>query len=192
MKHREQRRPDVTALDLVGGPERVEIHLHSYDDGWPGSYLEHRSRIRAALTASGVDVEHLVIGHIGSTSVPGLAAKPIIDIVVAVDDITAEEDYLEPLLTAGYELRVREPGHRLVRTPARDVHVHLYDRDDPAVTEYLLLRDHLRTDAGDRALYESTKRALLDKKWDDMNDYADAKSDVILAIKARARAALGR
>ena len=200
MKHRAQRRPDVTALDLVGGPERVEIQLQSYDDGWPGAYLEHRSRIRAALTASGVDVdvdvdvdvEQIVIEHIGSTSVPSLAAKPIIDIVVAVNDITAEEDYLEPLLATGYELRVREPGHRLVRTPARDVHVHLYERHDPAVTEYLLLRDHLRTDAGDRALYESTKRALLAKKWDDMNDYADAKTDVILAIKARARAALGR
>jgi len=192
MEHREQRRPDVTALDLVGGPERVEIHLHSYDDGWPGAYLEHRTRIRAALTASGVDIEHLVIEHIGSTSVPGLAAKPIVDIVVGVPDITAEEDYLEPLLAAGYELRVREPGHRLVRTPARDVHVHLYERDDPAVAEYLLLRDRLRTDACDRDLYESTKRALLDEKWDDMNDYADAKTDVILSIKARARAALER
>ncbi|QYF73070.1 GrpB family protein [Cryobacterium sp. PAMC25264] len=191
-ENRAQRRPDVTGLDLVGGPERVEIQLQNADDRWPGAYLEHRSRIRAALTAAGVDVEHLVIEHIGSTSVPGLAAKPIIDIVVAVNDITAEEDYLEPLLAAGYELRVREPGHRLVRTPARDVHVHLYERQDPAVTEYLLLRDHLRTDAGDRDLYESTKRALLAQKWDDMNDYADAKTEVILAIKARARAALER
>ena len=190
MEHREQRRPDVTELDLVGGPERVQIQLHSYDDSWPATYLEHRSLIRAALAASGVAIEHVVIEHIGSTSVPGLAAKPIIDIVVAVDDITAEEDYLEPLLATGYELRVREPGHRLVRTPARDVHVHLYERTDPAVTEYLLLRDHLRSDRGDRRLYESTKRALLDKDWDDMNDYADAKTDVILAIKARARAAL--
>ena len=181
------RRPDVTALELIGGPERLELRLHSYDDRWPALYLAHCQRIEDALGTAAIEIE-----HIGSTSVPGLAAKPIIDIVVAVGDITAEEDYLDPLLAAGYELRVREPGHRLVRTPARDVHVHLYGRDDPAVEEYLLLRDHLRANAEDRALYESTKRALLGRQWDDMNDYADAKTDVILAIKARARAARGR
>ncbi len=130
-----------------------------------------------------VDIE-----HIGSTSVPGLAAKPIVDIAVAVADITAEEDYLDGLLAAGYELRVREPGHRLVRTPERDIHVHIYERGNEAIDEYLLLRNHLRSDAADRALYESTKRALMTQQWDDMNAYADAKTDVILEIKARARA----
>jgi GrpB-like predicted nucleotidyltransferase (UPF0157 family) len=121
-----------------------------------------RRQILNALVAANVGVE-----HIGSTSVPGLAAKPIIDIVVTVDDITAEEDYLDALLVAGYELRAREPGHRLVRTPARDVHVHIYSHGDPAVAEYLLLRDWLRSNAEDRALYESTKRSLLRSRWDD-------------------------
>lgn len=181
------RRPDVTSLERVGGPEALTITLHDYDPGWVDAYTEHRGRIRAALAAADVRIE-----HIGSTSVPGLAAKPIIDILVGVDDITAEEDYLDPLLAAGYELRVREPGHRLVRTPERDVHVHIYERQHPAVDEYLLLRDRLRSDPDDRALYESTKRALLASRWDDMNDYADAKTDVILAIKARARAARSR
>ena len=165
----------------MGGPEAIAVELHGYDERWPELYLEHRRRIADALAGSDVDIE-----HIGSTAVPGLAAKPIIDIVVAVEDITAEEDYLDPLLAAGYELRVREPRHRLVRTPARDVHVHLYERDDPAIDAYLLLRDHLRSDADDRGLYESTKRSLLSRRWDDMNDYADAKTEVILAIKARA------
>jgi GrpB-like predicted nucleotidyltransferase (UPF0157 family) len=178
------RRPDVTALERVGGPEALAITLHDYDSAWVDRFVENRERIRAALTNMDVDIE-----HIGSTSVPGLAAKPIIDIVVAVDDITAEEDYLDALLAAGYELRVREPGHRLVRTPHRDVHVHVYERGAVAVDEYLLLRDRLRSNADDRALYESTKRALLSTSWDDMNDYADAKTDVIRAIKARARAA---
>ncbi|MET0783280.1 MAG: GrpB family protein [Leifsonia flava] len=181
------RRPDVTTLELVGGAEALTVDLNDYDERWPEMYLEHRRRITDALAGSDVAIE-----HIGSTAVPGLAAKPIIDIVVAVDDITAEEDYLDALLAAGYELRVREPRHRLVRTPARDVHVHLYERDDPAIDAYLLLRDHLRSDATDRALYESTKRSLLSKRWDDMNDYADAKTDVILAITARARAARAR
>lgn len=178
------RRPDVTTVEIIGGPEALDVGLRSYDARWAEDFLHHRRRILDALAAVDVDVE-----HIGSTSVPGLAAKPIVDIVVAVPDITAEEDYLDHLLAAGYELRVREPRHRLVRTPARDVHVHLYEREDPAVHEYLLLRDHLRTDADDRALYEGVKRALISRRWDDMNDYADAKNDVIVAIKARARAA---
>ncbi|MCI2237761.1 GrpB family protein [Paenibacillus sp. TRM 82003] len=186
-RSREPRRPDVTTVELVGGVEALGLELYSHDERWAETYLAHRARIRDALATVGVGIE-----HIGSTSVPGLAAKPIIDIVVTVDDITAEEDYLDPLLTAGYELRVREPGHRLVRTPARDVHVHLYGRGDPAVDDYLLLRDHLRSDADDRALYESTKRALLRERWHDTNDYSDAKTDVILAIKARAREARGR
>ena len=124
-----------------GGVEALGPELHSYDDRWAGIYLDHRRRIRGALAALDVEIE-----HIGSTSVPGLAAKPIIDIVVVVDGITAEENYLDALLEAGYELRVREPRHRLVRTPARDVHVHLYERNDPAVGEYLLFRDHLRSE----------------------------------------------
>ncbi|MFD5284102.1 GrpB family protein [Streptomyces rubrogriseus] len=178
-----RRRPDVTAVEIIGGPEAIEGGLSSYDARWAEDYLRHRRRILDAL-AGDVDVE-----HIGSTSVPGLAAKPIVDIVVAVADITAEEDYLDALLAAGYELRVREPGHRLVRTTTRDVHVHVYERGAAAVHEYLLFRDHLRTHADDRALYESVKRALFDRRWNDMNDYADAKSEVILAIKSRARAA---
>jgi GrpB-like predicted nucleotidyltransferase (UPF0157 family) len=181
---REPRHPDVRALELVGGVEALRLKLHDHDDRWAGRYRDHRQRILDALRGHDVEVE-----HIGSTSVPRLAAKPVVDIVVAVDDITAEEDYLPALLDAGYELRVREPGHRLVRTPARDVHVHVYGRDDPAVEDYLLLRDHLRTDADDRTLDERTKRTLLEQRWDDTNAYADAKTDVILAITARARTA---
>ena len=104
-----------------------------------------------------------------------------------VHDIAAEQDHVEPLLAAGYVLRVREPGHRLVRTSERDVHVHLLQVGDQAAEDYLLFRDHLRADASDRALYEDTKRELTSRQWPDMNAYADAKTDVIEAIKARAR-----
>ncbi|GAA1511391.1 hypothetical protein GCM10009761_11890 [Agromyces terreus] len=171
--------------------------LHEADDAWADRFAEHRRRILEALAEAdaadeSVAVGHVTVEHIGSTSVPGLAAKPIIDILVTVDDITAEEDYLEPLLEAGYVLRVREPRHRMVRTPERDVHVHVFEHDAPEVEEYLLFRDHLRADADDRALYEQTKRALIAEQWDDMNDYAEAKTDVIVAIKARARASIPR
>lgn len=160
------------------------LEVVAYDARWPAVFAEHRDRLRAALHAVDVDIE-----HIGSTSVPGLAAKPIIDIVVAVDDITAEEDYLAPMLAAGYVLRVREPGHRLVRTPARDVHVHILGRGDQALARYILFRDRLRTDAGDRELYAQTKEALIRRGFDDMNAYSDAKTDVVAAILARALAA---
>jgi GrpB-like predicted nucleotidyltransferase (UPF0157 family) len=179
---REPRRPDVTTVELVGGVEKRDLVLADYDPQWLGAYVEHERRIRTALGSAAVQIE-----HIGSTSVPGLAAKPIIDVLITVEDITAEEDYLGRLLDAGYELRAREPGHRMVRTPARDVHVHVVEVGDRAAHDYLLLRDHLRADAEDRDLYERTKRALIDQDWADMNAYAEAKTEVIAEIKQRAR-----
>jgi len=175
------QRPDVVSVELVGGTEKRQLELVAYDDSWPAIFLSHQRLLRKTLGTAGLEVE-----HIGSTSVPGLAAKPIVDILVTVGDITAEEDYLAPLLSVGYELRVREPGHRLVRTSARDVHVHILQRGDEAIDRYVLFRNRLRADADDRSLYEATKRALLEKGFDDMNAYADAKTDVIAAIIARA------
>ncbi|KQO80134.1 MULTISPECIES: GrpB family protein [unclassified Frigoribacterium] len=179
---RTPRRPDVTSLELVGGPQPLHVGLEPHDPRWADVYAVHRERI--ALALAGLDVE---IEHIGSTSVAGLAAKPIIDLVVAVPDITAEEDYLDALIVAGYELRVREPEHRLVRTPSRDVHVHVYERGHRAIADYLLLRDHLRADAADRALYQGVKEALMQRSWTDSNAYSDAKDDVVAEITERAR-----
>jgi GrpB-like predicted nucleotidyltransferase (UPF0157 family) len=179
-----RRRPDVVDPELIGGVEKRELVIVESDPTWAAAYRDHEVRIREALGNGAVAVE-----HIGSTSVPGLAAKPIIDVLVVVPDITAEEDYVDPLLAAGYELRVREPGHRLVRTPERDVHVHILEPADPAIDDYLLLRDHLRRDEEDRSLYERTKRELTARDWPDMNAYAEAKTEVIEAIKGRARSA---
>lgn len=176
------RRPDVETIELVGGVEKRHLEVIAYDAGWPAAFARHEERIRAALPSP-----HVTIDHIGSTSVPGLAAKAIIDIVIGVADITAEEDYLPQLLGAGYVLRVREPGHRLVRTPERDVHVHILEVTNPALETYLVFRDRLRADAADRELYAHTKHTLVGQ-FDDMNAYSDAKTDVITAILARARA----
>ncbi|CAN7445677.1 GrpB family protein [Knoellia sp. LjRoot47] len=180
---RRRRRADVTEIELVGGIERRELHLAEHDPAWAGWFADHEARIRGALGDTALAVE-----HIGSTSVTGLAAKPILDILVTVADITADEDYVDPLVTAGYVLRVREPGHRLVRTEQRDVHVHILETGDPAAIDYLLLRDHLRADHADRRLYEDTKRELVTRDWSDMNAYAYAKTEIIESIKARARA----
>ncbi|RIJ60575.1 GrpB family protein [Clavibacter phaseoli] len=184
MDDRDRRRPDVTTVEVVGGQPPLTVGLHAHDPAWAEAYLAHRRRILEAVGDAALAVE-----HIGSTSVPGLAAKPIVDVVLVVADITAEEDHVERLVAAGYDLRVREPGHRLVRTPARDVHVHVYEEGDPAVEAYLLLRDRLRSDAADRDLYERTKRELMTRRWETMDAYADAKTAVIEGILARARAA---
>ena len=176
------RRPDTSTVDIIGGAERIEVELHDYDPRWVDAYHSHRRLISDALATAEVGIE-----HIGSTAVPGLAAKPIIDIVVTVDDITAEEDYLDPLIAAGYLLRVRGPGRRMVRTPGRDVHVHILQTGDDAIDAYLVFRDHLRSNADDRVLYASTKHSLIEQGFTDMNAYSDAKTDVIAAIMARAR-----
>lgn len=167
---------------LIGGREPGTVEIAAYDPGWRTRFEDERRSIAAALGPLARRIE-----HIGSTSVPDLAAKPIIDVLVEVDDPGREEDYVEPMKTAGFELRVREPRHRMFRPPTRDVHVHVWPTGCSESTDYLTLRDWLRTHAEDRRLYESTKRALALEQWRDMNYYAEAKSPVIAEIMARAR-----
>ncbi len=171
---------------LVGGRERARIILRDYDPGWPSQFARHRDRIRTALGDRALAIE-----HIGSTSVPGLAAKPIIDVAVAVADVE-EPGYALDLVAAGYELRVREPGHRMFRTPDRGAHIHVYSAGSQEIDDYLLLRERLRAHPEDRGRYESLKRALADREWRDMNYYAEAKTPVIADILSRARAAGGQ
>ncbi len=101
-------------VELIGGPEKRSIVIVPYRPAWPATFEEHRRRIEDALGSVAFRVD-----HIGSTAVPGLAAKPIIDIQVSVSDIEDETPYLPVLVAAGYRLRVREPGHRMFRIPAR-------------------------------------------------------------------------
>jgi GrpB-like predicted nucleotidyltransferase (UPF0157 family) len=170
---------------LIGGREQVTITIAEYDARWPGRSERERERIVGALADVAVRVE-----HIGSTAVPGLAAKPIIDILVTVADPDDDSVFAPALARAGYELRVRERGHRMFRPPERDVHVHVSADDDPEVERYLAFRDRLRASPRDRAAYERLKRKLaLRGGWDDMNHYALAKSTLIEAIIARADSA---
>lgn len=166
---------------LIGGRERREIVLVDHDPAWAGRYEVERRRIVEALGDRALRID-----HIGSTSVPGLAAKPIVDIDLSVADPDDEPAYVPDLEAAGYVLRVREPGHRLVRTPELDVHVHVCALGSEWEQRHLVFRDWLRTHPDDRQRYEDVKRSLADRVWDDTNDYADAKTDVIAAIMARA------
>jgi GrpB-like predicted nucleotidyltransferase (UPF0157 family) len=170
---------------LVGGRERRPVVIVDPDPAWARRFDDARSRITAALGPLARRVE-----HIGSTSVPGLAAKPIVDVLVAVDAVESVDvpGVRERLAEAGFDLRVREPGHRMFRTAAHDVHLHVWPGASDDVRRHLLFRDYLRTSAADRARYEAVKRALAARTWDDMNDYADAKSPAIAEITTRAEA----
>jgi len=171
-------------VGLIGGVEKREIKVVDYDPRWSEKYEQHAKRIKAALK------EHLLqVEHVGSTSVPGLAAKPIIDIDVIVEDSSDETTYLPALEKAGYVLRVREPDwheHRMMRTPELDVHVHIFSPDSPEFKRHLVFRDWLRRNTEDRQLYDTTKRQLAARQWEDMNAYARAKSEVVERIIATA------
>lgn len=181
MGAREDRDAQLDAA-LIGGREPVRVAVVDHDPAWAGRFEQVRALVREALPEAAASVQ-----HIGSTSVPGLAAKPVVDVVLVVDAVEDEAAYVPPLERVGFVLRVREPGHRMLRTPARDVHLHVHGPDDDAVQRHLDLRDHLRRSPADRALYAAAKRRLAERPWSDMNHYADAKSPVIAEILGRAR-----
>lgn len=169
---------------IIGDLESRVIEVVEYDPTWPRRFAAEAARIHAALHG-----RERMLEHIGSTAVPGLAAKPIIDILLVVDDAADEPAYLPALEAAGYVLRVREPEwhqHRMVRTRAKDVHVHVYSPDSPEIGRNLRFRDRLRDDAADRELYGATKLRLASRSWPTMQHYAEAKTSVIEAILERA------
>ena len=171
---------------LVGGVEKREIKIVEYDPNWPKQFEAHARIIAGALGGAALRIE-----HIGSTSVPGLAAKPIIDILVVVPNSADESSYLPQLEAAGYVLRVREPEwneHRMFRTPEKDVHIHIYSIGCRQIQRNLTFRDHLRNHIEDRRRYEHTKRELAAKEWSHMDAYANAKTEVIESIIAASQA----
>jgi GrpB-like predicted nucleotidyltransferase (UPF0157 family) len=172
----------------IGEPSRADgpIRLAEYDRAWPALYEREAARIRSLL---GDRVR--LLEHAGSTSVPGLAAKPIIDIMLAVPDSADEPGYVPDLEAGGYVLHGREPNwfeHRLLKGHDPAVHLHVFSEGSPEIDRTLAFRDRLRTDEDDRRLYEATKRELAARDWVYVQDYADAKDEVIAVILARATA----
>jgi GrpB-like predicted nucleotidyltransferase (UPF0157 family) len=168
----------------IGELEAPRIVIVDYDPTWPQRFRQEATKIRSALGEVALRIE-----HIGSTSVPGLAAKSIVDILLVVEDSGDETSYVPALEDAGYILRVREPDfheHRMFRTAEKDVHMHVFSPGSPEIERYLLLRDHLREDAEDRELYARTKRDLASRSWPSMDHYAEAKTEVVEGILARA------
>ena len=167
-------------------PTYREVVVADYDPEWPKWFERGAGGIRGAL-GDGV----LQLDHVGSTSVRGLSAKPLIDINMVVADTTDEDAYVPPLEAIGYELRVREPDwyeHRLLRGFDPPVNLHVFNPGCEEVEQMRVLRDWLRTHDDDRDLYARAKRELAAKQWKYVQNYADAKSEVIQEILARARA----
>jgi GrpB-like predicted nucleotidyltransferase (UPF0157 family) len=161
------------------------IAIVDYDPQWPEIFLREAKRIHAALGSRVVGLEHT-----GSTSVPGLVAKPMIDMTLMVANSADEAAYVPALEGAGYTLRIREPEwhqHRMFKGPDTDVNLHVFSSGCPEVGRILLFRDWLRTHAADRDLYARTKLSLSRRKWETVDDYAQAKTAVIEEILDRAR-----
>jgi len=166
-------------------PLSGQIEIVDYDPQWPVLFGREADRVRAALGPRAMRIEHT-----GSTSVPGLAAKPIIDMLLEVRDSAQEEIYLPALEAQGYSLRIREPNwyeHRMLRGPDTNINLHVFSSACPEIERILMFRDWLRSNAADRELYARTKLDLAQQEWKYVQNYADAKTAVIEEILARAR-----
>jgi GrpB-like predicted nucleotidyltransferase (UPF0157 family) len=178
---------DEYLLEATLGEQNVlnnTINLTPYDPTWPSQFSLLANLIRDALSR-----EVLLLEHVGSTSVPGLSAKPIIDMVLAVSNSADEPSYVPALEERGFVLKIREPDwfeHRLLEAPDIDGNLHVFSIGCDEVDRMLVFRDWLRMHDADRLLYKETKRELAARTWNDIQNYADAKSAVVQEILARA------
>src|SRR5262249_18186999 len=180
MSEEQLRKVTIGEVQSVNGP----IRLVKYDPSWPALFEKEATRIITALGGRLVSIE-----HVGSTAVPGLAAKPRIDILLVVADTADEAAYVPALEAAGYVLRIREPEwheHRVFKGPDMDVNLHCFSVGCPEIQRMLAFRNRLRSNEEDRLLYERTKLDLAAKTWKYVQEYADAKTAVVEEILSRA------
>ncbi|SCF44074.1 GrpB family protein [Micromonospora saelicesensis] len=181
--------PEQVDAGLVGEPPRTweSVVIEEYDGAWAQRFIAVRSSLTEALGGLIIGVE-----HVGSTAVPGLAAKPVIDVDLVIEDTADESGYLPALQRLGYRLVLREPwwhGHRMLLSPAEDVNLHVWPQGAPEPVRHLLFRDWLRSHPHDRERYAATKRRVARDTEHRPRDYSLAKNDVIDEIYARIFAA---
>jgi GrpB-like predicted nucleotidyltransferase (UPF0157 family) len=172
---------------LPGSDRRDDPHeISDYDPAWLVTFADWRPRLAAALGAAASRID-----HVGSTAVPGLAAKPVIDVMVSVPDVGDEASYLPACLSTGLILRMREAGHRLLWPPPvspRVVHVHVCDSGGGWGRDELLFRDYLRVHPAACDEYSALKRDLMARWHDDRRAYTEAKTAFVLDALEHARA----
>lgn len=181
--------PDPDVDPWVGGrPEEEPVEIVAYDPNWPQRFETQAARIRTALGAAVIDID-----HVGSTAVAGLAAKDVVDINLTIADPRAEETYVPLLEPLGYTHIIREPSwheHRMLRSADPRVNLHVFGPDCPEVVRHRMFRDWLRTHPDDRALYEAAKRSAVPGGGAVM-DYNLRKQPVIRVIYDRLFRAAG-
>ena len=175
-------------MRLADRPSR-EVLLVPHDPRWPERYAEELPGLRQAFGTSLVALE-----HIGSTSVPGLAAKPVIDIQVLVQSVAEAKKAVPALAAIGWEQGVftLDPEEHLYfkknDADGRRTHqLHVYAPDHPAALPHRLFRDYLRAHPEEAQWYEALKRQLAERFRTDRIAYAEAKSDYVATVLAKAR-----
>jgi GrpB-like predicted nucleotidyltransferase (UPF0157 family) len=182
MTKNEENLTKVTVGELK--PIDSSIYLSPYDPVWPLSFTRLADLINNAL---GDKV--MLLEHVGSTSVPRLSAKPVIDMVLVVSDSADESSYVPSLEKQGFVLRIREPEwfeHRMLKAPNIEGNLHVFTFGCKEIDRMLAFRDWLRNHEGDRIRYEKAKRTLSRRTWRYIQDYANAKSGVVQEILTRA------
>jgi GrpB-like predicted nucleotidyltransferase (UPF0157 family) len=177
--------PEQARSGWVGeaGPPSQPIVVVDADPSWPIWFADEAARIGALLGGVAISIE-----HVGSTSVPDLPAKPIIDIDVLVADSSAEDGYVSVLERAGYRHVLREPwwnGHRMLVGPGGRFNLHVFPSGAPEPVRHLLFRDWLRSHPDDRQLYADAKLRLADETATNPEAYNLAKNTVIDDIYSR-------
>lgn len=180
-------RESIAAGALLIGPARAgePVEIVAYDPAWPARFEVMRARLAQALGATAVRID-----HVGSTAVPGLAAKPIIDIEISVPDVEQEDAFRTAIEAQGFGMRWIEPGHRYFRPPpplAREYQVHVCTIGSVWERHHLLFRDYLRADPDTAAAYEALKRDLATRFTRDRIGYNDSKGPFIEAAVERAQ-----
>ncbi|HEY3523496.1 MAG TPA: GrpB family protein [Candidatus Limnocylindrales bacterium] len=180
-------RDERSSSGTVGFVLDGEVVLADYDASWPDRFDREATRIRQILGPRALRVE-----HVGSTAVPALAARPVIDLLLVVPDSANEPAYASDLEHEGYVLRERQPDaseHRLFTAPGEAANIHVYSTGAEPIEQMLLLRDWLRDRPDERERFDRRKRDLAARPWRQASLYADAKRGVIESIVARAQAA---
>jgi GrpB-like predicted nucleotidyltransferase (UPF0157 family) len=169
----------------------MKVFIALYDPNWPKLFEQEKARLADALGGHLVDIQ-----HIGSTSVPELGAKPIIDIMIAVRTLAEADRFcIQPIVALGYEyvkaFEAETPHRRYFRKEnadgVRTHHIHLVEINSQWWVDHLLFRDYLRADPEARRAYEAHKRPLAEREWDVSNEYAEAKTEFILKMMEEVR-----
>lgn len=184
--------PEGASPYVPGAGPGLDVRIVEPDPGWPAQAEAVIVRIRAALGPVVVGLE-----HVGSTAVPGLPAKPVLDLDLLVEDPEDEDAYLPPLVAAGFEHVVREPwwyGHRMLRGTSPAVNLHVYGPESAESARQRLFRDWLSEHPDDRDRYAVAKWAASAESaaaGEHVQQYNLRKQAVLRDVYARIFAAAG-